>query len=155
MPSHDPAAMPPGAAPADPAVCLGRVVAVDNGQVTVELSDPGECATCASKGHCHLKPESNRQVVVAAEGFKVGEQVRVVASSSDILRASCVLYAFPTLLIVAGAFAGYFAGPEFLRLSSDLGGTLGVALGIVASLVFIHFYQGQRAAPVVRLERID
>jgi sigma-E factor negative regulatory protein RseC len=155
MPSREPVATPSGVAPADPAVCLGRVVAVDNGQATVELSDPGECASCASKGHCHLKPESNRQVVVAAAGFQVGDRVRVVASSGDILRASCVLYAIPTLLIVAGAFAGFFVGPEFLRLSSDLGSTLGVVVGIVVSLVFIHFYQGRRAAPVVRLERID
>jgi positive regulator of sigma E activity len=136
-------------------VCLGRVVAVDNGQVIVELLDASQCATCASKGHCHLQPESNRQVVVAAAGFKVGDRVRVIASSSDVLRASCVLYAIPTALIVLGAFAGYFAGPEFFRLSADLGSTLGVAVGIGASLGFIHLYQSRRAAPVVRLERIN
>ena len=155
MPSHDPADMRPDAAPAESSVCLGRVVAVDNGQATVELADPSECTTCPSKGHCHIKPESNRQVVVAAEGFEVGEHVRVVAGSGDVLRASCVLYAIPTLLIVVGAFAGFFAGPEFLGLSGDLGSTLGVVVGIVVSLLFIHFYQGRRAAPVVRLERID
>ena len=152
MPSHEPTA--PGTGP-DPAVCLGRVVAVDNGQVTVELAGPSECANCASKGHCHLAPEADRRVVILADGFEPGDQVRVLASSQDVLRASCVLYAIPTLLLVTGAFAGYFAGPEFLGLSPDLGGTLGVVVGIGVSWLFIHLYQGRRPAPVVRLERIE
>ncbi len=152
MPSHDPTARGPGAKSAE---CHGRVVAIDNGQVTVELAGPSECASCVSKGHCHLAPETNRQVKLAATGFKPGDQVRVLADSKDVLRASCVLYAFPTLFILLGAFAGYFAGPEFLNVTQDIGSTLGVALGIGLSWLFIHLYQGRRAAPVVRLERIE
>lgn len=152
MPSHDPANHGRGAEPAE---CIGRVVAVDNGQVTVELAGPSECANCASKGHCHLAPEANRQIKIAAAGFKLGDQVKVLASSQDVLRASCVLYAIPTLFLVLGAFAGYFAGPEFLRVNPDVGSTIGVAVGIGLSWLFIHFYQSRRAAPVVRLERIE
>jgi len=110
--------------------CTGRVVAVTDGCVVVE---------------------------VAASGFLVGERVRIVTYSASVVRASCVLYLLPALLVLVGSFAGYATAEAYFAIDGNLGAGIGVAVGIVLGLLFVHFYKTASADGGIslRLERID
>jgi positive regulator of sigma E activity len=146
---------PEAGGPSGETVCEGVVTNVDHGIVHVAVQANPACATCKSKGHCALAPEGNQELDVQAVGFKPGEHVLVVTSSRAALKTSAVLYLIPTLLIISGSFAGFFAGPAFLGMSGDLGAFVGVIAGIVVSYLFIHFYRVGQAGgvPPVRLVR--
>lgn len=146
---------PEGGGPSGETVCDGVVTSVEGGIVRVAMQANPACATCKSKGHCALAAEGNQELEVRAVGFKTGEHVLVVTSARAALKTSAVLYLIPTLLIITGSFAGFFAGPAFLGTSGDLGAFVGVIAGIVLSYLFIHFYRvGQTGGtPPVRLVR--
>jgi positive regulator of sigma E activity len=137
--------------------CDGVITAVNDGIVTVALEPNPACTSCKSKGSCALMADGTQQLEVYAEGFALGEHVQLVSDPGAALATSLVLYLIPTLLIITGSFAGYFAVPVFLRLSGDMGGFIGVVTGIVLSYLFIHFYRAGRAGgnPPVRLVRTE
>jgi len=148
---------PEAGGPSGEMVCEGVVTNVDHGVVHVAMQANPACATCKAKGSCALAAEGGQQLEVRAVGFKAGEHVLVVTSARAALATSTALYLIPTLLIISGSFAGFFAGPAFLGMSGDLGAFLGVIAGIVASYLFIHFYRVGRAGgePPVRLIRTE
>lgn len=148
----------PGAAgPPEGTVCDGTVLSVQGDIVRVALEPNAACAACKSKGSCALTAEGNQSIEVHAAGFAPGEHVKVVTDPGAALATSMALYLIPTLLIIVGSFAGFFAGPEFLGLSGDLGAFIGVVTGIVLSYLFVHFYRAGRAggSPPVRLIRTE
>ncbi len=138
-------------------VCEGVVTGVHNEVVQVALAPNAACATCKSKGSCALTADGAQQIEVHATGFTLGDHVLVVTSSRSALATSTALYLIPTLLVITGSFAGFFAGPVFLGVSGDLGALIGVVTGIVVSYVFVHFYRAGRAGgePPVRLIRTE
>ena len=131
----------PAPSPAAQSTCEGRVVAVDGDVVTVKVSSPAECESCHSKEACHLAALGGRQVEVAASGFKVGDRVQVIAHSPAVVRASIVLYLIPALLVLVGSFAGFFTAIAFFQADGNLGSLIGVAMGIIISIVFVHTYK--------------
>jgi positive regulator of sigma E activity len=135
--------------------CEGVVTSVKDGLVRVALQPNASCATCKVKGSCAMAAEGAQQIEVHASGFAMGEHVLVVSNPGAALATSTALYLIPTLLIITGSFAGFFAGPALLGLSGDLGALIGVVTGIVVSYLFIHFYRVGRAGgdPPVRLVR--
>lgn len=137
--------------------CTGRVIAVHDGCVVVEVDSPEGCASCAGKDACHVAGLGGKQVEVAASGFLVGERVRIVTYSASVVRASCVLYLLPALLVLVGSFAGYATAEAFFAIDGNLGAGIGVAVGLVLGLLFVHFYKTASADEGIslRLERID
>jgi positive regulator of sigma E activity len=137
--------------------CEGRVVAVRGDVVTVAVKSLAECEFCASKEGCHIASLGNKQVEVAARGFKVGDRVRLITFSRAVLRASIVLYLIPALLVVVGSFAGYATVEAFTSLDGNIGSFIGVVVGLLCSLLFVHFYKvatGDRSLEI-RLEKIN
>jgi len=138
-------------------VCDGVVTSVHDDLVQVALAPNAACATCKSKGSCALTADGTQQLEVHATGFARGDHVLVVTSPGAALATSTALYLIPTLLVISGSFAGFFAGPAFLGVSGDLGALIGVVTGIVVSYLFVHFYRAGRAGgvPPVRLIRTE
>jgi positive regulator of sigma E activity len=145
-----------GASP-EGTVCDGVVTSVKGDVVQVALEPNAACAACKSKGSCALTAEGQQQIEVHAAGFRPGEHVQVVTDPGAALATSTALYLIPTLLIISGSFAGFFAGPAFLGVSGDLGAFIGVVAGIAVSYVFVHFYRAGRAGgnQPVRLIRTE
>ncbi|MBN2081994.1 SoxR reducing system RseC family protein [bacterium] len=121
--------------------CEGRVVAVAGDVVTVKVSSPAECESCHSKEACHLAALGGRQVEVNGSGYKVGDRVLVIANSPAVVRASIVLYLIPALLVLVGSFAGFFTAVAFFQADGNIGSVVGVAVGIMISIVFVHTYK--------------
>jgi positive regulator of sigma E activity len=144
------------AGPAE-AECRGRVVAVRDGRVVVEVDTPADCESCHSRGTCHVAALGSKQVEVDATGFAVGDRVRIIAFSAAVVRASLVLYLIPALLVVVGSFAGYATAEAFFGVEGNTGSLVGVIVGIMLSLLFVHFYRISRAdgGVTLRLERIE
>lgn len=121
--------------------CEGRVVAVRDAKVVVEVAAPTACDACRSRESCHMAEMAGRQLEVEASGFKAGDRVRITTTAQAVVRASFVLYLIPALLVLVGSFAGYAVAEAFLGLDGNIGSLLGVAVGIGISLLFIHFYR--------------
>lgn len=137
--------------------CEGRVVAVHGDVVTVAVKTPADCEFCASKEGCHVASLGSKQVEVAARGFSVGDRVRLITYSKAVLRASVVLYLIPALLVVIGSFAGYATAEAFFNADGNIGSFVGVVVGLVVSIAFVHFYRvaaGDRSLEI-RLEKLN
>ncbi len=128
--------------PGAPTACVGVVVAVENGIVTVQVNTPDACDACRSKESCHQAQLAGRRVEVRGEGFKAGDRVRVMADPRAVIRGATVLYLIPTLLVITGAFAGFFTATAFFEMDGNLGSVVGVATGLVLGLLFVRFYKG-------------
>ena len=132
------------------------MIAVNPRTVTVQLANEEACGQCAQREGCSLVKEGRRCLEIAADGFSIGDQVRVVVPAGSRLTVSAALYLIPTLLIVSGAFAGAVVGPAFFQISPDVGSFIGVVSGILISLAFVHFYPGGKSKNgQLRLEKIE
>jgi sigma-E factor negative regulatory protein RseC len=129
-----------GAEPAQSS-CEGRIVAVRESAVVVEVATPTACDACHTRQSCHVSELGGRQLEVRASGFSVGDRVRITTFAAAVVRASFVLYLIPALLVLVGSFAGYAVAEAFLGIDGNLGSLFGVAAGIGISLVFIHLYK--------------
>ena len=121
--------------------CEGRVVAVRESAVVVEVATPTACDACHTRQSCHVAELRGRQLEVQASGFSVGDRVRITTFTAAVVKASFVLYLIPALLVLVGSFAGYAAGEAFLGIDGNIGSLIGVAAGIGISLAFIHLYK--------------
>jgi positive regulator of sigma E activity len=132
-------------------------VAAKDGVVVVEVSKPDACAACKAQASCHAASMGGNQVEVRGEGFRVGDTVRIVSRPGTVVRTSLVLYLIPALLVIIGSFAGFATAEAFVKPGSgNIGSLAGVVVGIVLSLVFVHFYRIARShVQDIWLEKID
>lgn len=110
---------------------IAQVVEVD-GDVAWLVPESGtSCGGCSSAAACGAKGigtvasrlEQRRFQLVNEVGLTVGERVVVGVSENAVLRASITAYAIPlATLLIAGAFAQWVAGNDFVTMAAMLAG---------------------------------
>ena len=97
------------------------------------------CEGCSAKGSCHTLGGGGTDMVVEAineAGAKTGDTILLSLPTSSFLKATFLIYLFPTLGLLAGAAAGHatasFLGFDPSPLSAILGfGSFGLVFWFV------------------------
>lgn len=91
----------------------GIVVRVDEGNtVWVEATRSRSCEGCSSRGACHVGMADTMEAHAINEaGARVGDRVLMEIPHQSFITVSLLIYIFPIVALVAGAFTGqYLAG---------------------------------------------
>ncbi len=104
----------------------GKVIAVSDEKIVVNIISESACAACHAKGMCTMADTKEKNISVPAAGrhFEIGEEVLVALTSSLGLRAVWWAYLFPLILFLAVLLT--LGGMKLSELYSGM-----AALGIV------------------------
>lgn len=133
---------------------LARIVQINTTSVVLQLQQNSECSDCSSKCSEGLlsflfnKKDNNKLTVSLDsqrhdchlvdnsqffnESRKVNDVVGISFDETYLFQLSLVLYGLPIFLVILCLISGYFLLAIF-GYSSDIGGLIGFALGLVLS----------------------
>lgn len=81
----------------------GRVVAAENGSVSVEIVSESACASCHAAGLCGLT-ESKKKIVQVpvrdSSQFEIGQEVEVCLGTNAGMKAVLLSYVLPVLFLL-------------------------------------------------------
>lgn len=91
----------------------GVVLRIESHNAWVKTQKTKSCEGCASRGACSVMGGGEDMEVQAinAAGGKVGDRVVLSFDTSSLLKATFLLYVFPILCMLVGAFAGAQVAP--------------------------------------------
>lgn len=91
----------------------GVVLRIDSRTAWVKTQKTNACEGCSSKGACSVMGGGADMEVQAINvaGGKVGDRVVLSFDTSSLLKASFLLYVFPIICMLLGAFAGMQLAP--------------------------------------------
>lgn len=110
----------------------GIVQAIGNDSMKVRLVESSTCASCEASAHCHLSERKEKIVEVFHEQplsdtnakaltYKVGDEVKVCASSTAGWNAVILAFVFPFVVLVGGVLiARLFTTDEALMAIAGL-----------------------------------
>ena len=81
----------------------GRIVAAENGSVSVEIVSESACASCHAAGLCGLT-ESKKKIVQVpvrdSSQFEIGQEVEVCLGTKAEMKAVLLSYVLPVLFLL-------------------------------------------------------
>lgn len=114
---------------------LGVVERVKGGKALLRIERTSACATCESRGSCEMGPDKKMMVEVTNSlGASEGDRVEVSVPSGSIIKLSLLVYLFPILALIAGAYAG---GEWAQRLSLNATTASIFGGGMMAAIAFV------------------
>lgn len=115
-----------------------RVISNSKGIVLVEPSMQSGCGGCKSRSSCGVSGlakyfSSNRAAIEVRcdANVRVGDELQLRMSESDLLKAGLLAYLLPSVLALTGA--GIAATLGFGDAGAVLGALIGFAVGILAA----------------------
>lgn len=92
----------------------GIVEKVSHHKAMVRVERSSACAHCESRGACHVSA-GNAMVIEVPNDLqaKVDDRVEISVPTSSLLKLSLLVYFFPVLGLIVGAFAGSIWAPSF------------------------------------------
>ncbi|MFO7985196.1 MAG: SoxR reducing system RseC family protein [Desulfatiglandaceae bacterium] len=85
----------------------GIVEKITGKKAVIRIERTSACATCESRGHCEIGSNKKMVVEVLNElSACSGDRVEVSIPTGSFLKLSLLVYLFPVLALVAGAYAG-------------------------------------------------
>ena len=87
------------------------VTALGDGTAWVETTPREACNHCASKDSCEVVGKKRKVEVINTTRAGVGDKVLITIKTASLLKATFLLYLFPILCMLAGAFLGHFGAP--------------------------------------------
>ncbi len=113
----------------------GRVVAVEQHKIWVDVSRQSACGSCAAKSGCGTSlietalPSRHSIVVIKQTDhtFIIGDSVDVSMPNDKIFTASAMIYGLPLLLLLLGAAIGH--NIYVTELASIVGAIVGLFIG--------------------------
>ena len=126
----------------------GIIIRVYGNKALVKTQKSSQCAGCTSKDSCH--GQSGDDVEVEAFnplGGKVGEVAVIAVATGSFLKATFMMYIFPVICLIAGAFIGEKLG-SFYGSDATLSSVIAAlaAFGVSAWVVKIKGNQMGRSA---------
>lgn len=87
----------------------GTVIKIDSQGTWVKTTQSSACAGCSARGSCHSKPGGGDMEVNAVNtvGAVVGDRIVLGIETAPLLKATFLLYVFPILALLLGAFVGH------------------------------------------------
>ncbi|MDO9110797.1 MAG: SoxR reducing system RseC family protein [Desulfatirhabdiaceae bacterium] len=125
----------------------GVVISVEGATARVKTRRGSACASCSARHACASPDGDGQDMEVDAInqiGAAIGDHVMVSIESAALLKATFLLYVFPVICMIAGAFAGNAAGP-FFNIEGSTASVVG-AVGFFAISFLLIRYKGNRMA---------
>jgi sigma-E factor negative regulatory protein RseC len=116
-----------------------RVIFSNKGEALVEPMIESGCGSCRSKTSCGVsglgKYFSNNRQAIAVKcdaNVQAGDELQLIMSESDLLKAGLLAYLLPSVLalILAGVAASLGLG--------DVGAVIGAGAGFISGFVFVR-----------------
>lgn len=110
----------------------GIIESISQQNAMVRIQKSSACASCSSKGACHVVSEKEILIEVVNDlKAKVGDRVEISVPARSLLKLSLLVYIIPILALIVGAYTGG-AWAESFQVQSTLGAILGggLAMGI-------------------------
>jgi sigma-E factor negative regulatory protein RseC len=88
----------------------GIVIASNAHTARIKTVRSSACESCSAKHSCHALGESDDHVevdVINTIGARVDDRVVIYFGTAPLLKASFLLYFFPILIMMGGAFLGH------------------------------------------------
>lgn len=114
----------------------------------VRIERSSACATCESRGSCHVQNDKHFVVEVVNElGAKAGDVVEISMPSGNVIKASLAVYSLPVLGLLLGALSGGSLA-EALNVTPTTASLLGGGAGLMVSIgVLRRFDRSVRSRP--------
>jgi sigma-E factor negative regulatory protein RseC len=108
----------------------GIVTKIGSKTAWVKTMKTGACKACSARSSCHNLGGGKEMEVEAINraGAKVGQKVVLSFDTSPLLKATFMLYVFPILALLVGAFIGQEMAPFFNFDTSMLSAIMGFSL---------------------------
>ena len=99
----------------------GIVIKIGSETAWVKTTKTSACKACAARSSCHSLGGGKEMEVEAINraGAKVGQKVVLSFDTSPLLKATFMLYVFPIIAMVVGAFIGQKMA-TFLNLDASM-----------------------------------
>jgi sigma-E factor negative regulatory protein RseC len=93
----------------------GVVIKLNGGNALVTTTKTSACKGCAAKSSCNAMGGGKEMRVEAINsiGAKVGQNVVISFETTPLLKATFMLYMFPIIVLLTGAFTGQKLGLVF------------------------------------------
>jgi sigma-E factor negative regulatory protein RseC len=85
----------------------GVIESIDDGHIKVKIVQTSACASCKVAAQCHASDRKEKMIdvyQVNGESYRVGEEVKVVASASTGMNAVVIAFVIPFVIMVAAVF---------------------------------------------------
>ena len=124
----------------------GIVIKTSSGSAWVKTVKSADCKDCTARGACHSQGNGAEMEVEALNeaGAKVGDRIVLLFKTSSLLKATFLLYVFPILLLMIGAFFGQEIAPRLNFNPSGLSAITGFSF-FVAAVLFIKIRANKMA----------
>ena len=93
----------------------GRVKQIDNTRIQVRIMQASACSACEAKSLCHSAESKEKMIEVHAADaadFEVGQEVMLVGTLSQGLKAVVYAYVIPLILMLVVLFLSLLRGMD-------------------------------------------
>ena len=118
----------------------GIVEKIDNQKAIVRVTKSSACAHCGSRDSCNI---SDRDMLVeVANDLKaaVGDSVEISVPEGTLLKLSVLIYLFPIIALMVGAFLGNFLAESF-HINQSLSAVTGGGILLIIAFCGLKFYE--------------
>ena len=122
----------------------GIVVRVEGGAAWVRTTPTSACEGCSAKGSCHAVGEEKEVRVLNPGGARVGDRIVLCMDTGPLLRASFLLYVFPILSLLCGAFLGDWVA-RTMGVNPSTGAALFGCFAFVVAFAFVRLRRNRLA----------
>ncbi|MDA8136114.1 MAG: SoxR reducing system RseC family protein [Desulfobacteraceae bacterium] len=94
----------------------GIVTDVNSSFAWIRTIRSGTCESCSSKDSCGTSHSNKKEMIVTVKNtlnVKKGDQVIIGLETKPLLVVTFLLYVFPVILLILGAFIGNGIAPSF------------------------------------------
>jgi len=118
-----------------------KVIAVKDGQVSIEIDRSSACGSCSARNGCgtsildrFFKRTDNHMVIKSDLDIVVGDEIVVGLQEGALIKGSFVVYTVPLLLLLAVAvIAKQITGSEAASI-------IGAVTGFVLGLLYVRYF---------------
>ncbi len=118
---------------------IGRVVAIDNDKIIIQLESSASCSDCNS---CSVGHDDKVRYLTLNNDInaEINDRVELEINPSMSILASVILYLFPILMMIAGYLIGDTIEVSNRSLRGDSEIAIFVSIGfLILSFIIIHF----------------
>lgn len=114
----------------------GMIVNIENGLAKVQIKRHTACGDCGACqiGHEKLVMETFAKNPVSA---KIGDQVEIETETTNILKASLIIYTFPLIMFIIGSLLGYTLANNFdiYKWNNYIGFGVGILFTLISYMI--------------------
>lgn len=118
----------------------------DRNLALVKTVQPSACEACSARHQCNPNVKGRDREVEAINSVdaKVGDVIQLSMDTSALLKAAFLLYVFPIICLLMGAFAGHVIGAKLNADTSTVAILFSIA-SFVAAMLVVRFSAGHMA----------